>query len=104
MLHSYCITISLYFVMVILCVKRVYLVLLEGQASCTHTNEANQSLLTTEEMKRKIITRIESKIGVVWVMVLNATYINISVISRCSVLLVEETGVPGENHKLAAGH
>jgi hypothetical protein len=42
--------------------------------------EANQSLLTTEEMKRKIITRIESKIGVVWVMVLNATYINISVI------------------------
>jgi hypothetical protein len=34
----------------------------------------------------------------------NATYINISVISRCSVLLVEETGVPGENHKLAAGH
>jgi hypothetical protein len=52
MLHSYCITISLYFVMVILCVKRVYLVLLEGQASCTRTNEANQSLLTTEEMKR----------------------------------------------------
>ena len=90
--------------MVILCVKRVYLVLLEGQASCTHTNETNQSLLPAEEMKRKIITKIESKIGVVWVMVLNATYINISVISRCSVLLVEETGVPGENHKLAAGH
>jgi hypothetical protein len=31
-------------------------------------------------------------------MVLNATN-NISVISRRSVLLVEETGVPGENHQ-----
>jgi hypothetical protein len=32
--------------------------------------------------------------GLVWVMVLN----NISVIPWQSVLLVEETGVPGENH------
>jgi hypothetical protein len=32
-------------------------------------------------------------------MVLNATFNNISVISRRSVLLVEETGVPGENHQ-----
>ena len=32
------------------------------------------------------------------VMVLNATFNNISVISWRSVLLVEETGVPGENH------
>jgi hypothetical protein len=32
------------------------------------------------------------------VMVFNATFNNISVISRQSVLLVEETGVPGENH------
>jgi hypothetical protein len=31
-------------------------------------------------------------------MVLNATFNNISVISWRSVLLVEETGVPGENH------
>ena len=30
------------------------------------------------------------------VMVLNATFINITVISWRSVLLVEETGVPGE--------
>jgi len=31
-------------------------------------------------------------------MVLNATFNNISVISWRSVLLVEETGKPGENH------
>ena len=31
-------------------------------------------------------------------MVFNATYSNISVISWCSVLLVEETAVPGGNH------
>jgi hypothetical protein len=32
-------------------------------------------------------------------MVFNATFNNISVISWQSVLLVEETGVPGENHR-----
>ena len=34
----------------------------------------------------------------VWFMVFNATFNNSSVISWRSVLLVEETGVPGENH------
>jgi hypothetical protein len=33
------------------------------------------------------------------VMVLNTTFNNISVISRRSGLLEEETGVPGENHQ-----
>jgi hypothetical protein len=33
--------------------------------------------------------------------VLGATFNNISVISWRSVLLVEETGVPGENHDLS---
>jgi len=37
-------------------------------------------------------------------MVFNATFNNISVISWRSVLLVEETGVPGENHRLVASH
>ena len=32
----------------------------------------------------------------------NATFNNVSVISRQSVLLVEETGVPGEKHRSAA--
>jgi hypothetical protein len=35
-------------------------------------------------------------------MVFNATFNNISVISWWSVLLVEESGVPGENHQPAA--
>jgi len=34
----------------------------------------------------------------------NATFKNISVISWWSVLLVEETGVPGENHRPFASH
>jgi len=37
-------------------------------------------------------------------MVFNATFNNISAISWRSVLLVEETGVPGENHRRAANH
>jgi hypothetical protein len=35
-------------------------------------------------------------------MVFDATFKNISVISLRSVLLVEETGVPGENHRRVA--
>jgi hypothetical protein len=38
------------------------------------------------------------------VLVFNATFNNISVISWWSVLLVEETGVPGENHRPVASH
>jgi hypothetical protein len=37
-------------------------------------------------------------------MVLNATFNNISVLSSLKVLLVEETGVPGENHRPVASH
>ena len=37
-------------------------------------------------------------------MVFNATFNNISVISWRSVLLVEETGVPEENHQPSASH
>ena len=40
----------------------------------------------------------------IWVMMFNATFSNISVISLRSVLLVEETGVPRENHRSAAIH
>jgi hypothetical protein len=39
-----------------------------------------------------------------WVMVFNATFNNISDISWRSVLLVEETVVPGENHRPVASH
>jgi hypothetical protein len=37
-------------------------------------------------------------------MVFNATFNNISVISWQSVLLVEETGIPGENHRPVTSH
>ena len=37
-------------------------------------------------------------------MVLNTTFNNISVISWWSVLLMEDTRVPGENHRSAASH
>jgi len=37
-------------------------------------------------------------------MVLNATFNSILIISWWSVLLVEETGVPGENHRRIASH
>jgi len=40
----------------------------------------------------------------VWFMVFNATFNNILVISWRSVLLVEETGVSGENHRPSASH
>jgi hypothetical protein len=42
--------------------------------------------------------------GLVWFMVFNATFKNISVIWWWSVLLVEETGVSRENHRLVASH
>jgi hypothetical protein len=38
------------------------------------------------------------------VVVFNATFNNISVISLRSVLLLEETGVPEENHQPVASH
>jgi len=38
------------------------------------------------------------------VMMFNAIFNNISVILWRSVLLVEETGIPGENHRPAASH
>ena len=40
----------------------------------------------------------------VCLMVFNATFNNISVISWRSVLLMEETGVPGENHRPVTSH
>jgi hypothetical protein len=39
-----------------------------------------------------------------WFMVFNVTFNNISVKSWQSVLLVEETGGPGENHQPVSSH
>jgi hypothetical protein len=43
-------------------------------------------------------------LGLVWFMVFNATFHNIAAISWQSVLLMEETGVPAENHRPVASH
>jgi hypothetical protein len=43
-------------------------------------------------------------IGLVWFMVLNATFNNMSVISLREILLMEETRVPRENHRHFASH
>jgi len=40
----------------------------------------------------------------VWFMVFNTTFNNILVISWWTVLLVEEIGVPGENHRPVESH
>jgi hypothetical protein len=47
-----------------------------------------------EEIKKK-----KGWFGLVWFMVVNITFNNISVILWSSVLLVEETGVPVENQR-----
>jgi hypothetical protein len=43
-------------------------------------------------------------LGYGWIMVFNVTFNNISVISRRSVLLVKETGVPRETHRPVASN
>jgi hypothetical protein len=49
-----------------------------------------------------LLSSTKTLYGKVRVMVFNSTFNNISVIS--SVLLIEETGVPGEDHIPAASH
>jgi len=65
-------------------------------------------LLTSTKRTTSLTQIIEHKnkpkiyLLVGWFMVLNATFNTISVITWRSVLLVEETGVPGENHRPVA--
>ena len=42
--------------------------------------------------------------GLIWFMMFNVIFNNISVISWWLVLSEEETGVPGENHLTVASH
>ena len=50
----------------------------------------------------ELVIRLHFRFG--WFMVFNVTFNNISVISWRLVLLVEETGVPEENHRPGASH
>jgi hypothetical protein len=56
---------------------------------------------STNKTDRHDITEI---LLFVWLMIFNATFNTISVISWRSVLLVEETRVPGENHRPIVSH
>jgi hypothetical protein len=47
---------------------------------------------------------VHQKNGLFWFVVFNATFNNISAISWRSVLWVEETEVPGENHRPVVSH
>jgi hypothetical protein len=69
----------------------------------THGNQ-DGVFATDRLMKIKTLMDHFSAENCVCLMVFNATFNNISVISWQSVLLVEETGVPGENHRPAASH
>jgi hypothetical protein len=55
-------------------------------------------------VKQAKIDKTECTKRWVRVMAFNATFINISVVSWWSVLFVEDTGVPGENHRPVASH
>ena len=45
-----------------------------------------------------------NKKGLIWLLVVNATFNNISTISWWPVLVVEEAAVPGENHRPLASN
>ena len=60
---------------------------------------AYQQIHLTTTKKTLHVRVVKVDFGLVWFMVLNATFNNISVISWWSVLLVEETRVPGENNR-----
>ena len=69
----------------------------------------NKGSVMYSNCRDKLLFNCQKMIGKVnnnWFMfmVFNATFNNISVISWWSVLLVEETGVPGENHRHVASH
>jgi hypothetical protein len=65
-----------------------------------YTNVNTESKVTTPQ--EEYVVRICAFIDVVCLMMFNATFNNISVISWRSVLLVENTGVSGENHQPVA--
>ena len=71
--------------------------------NCTHDKPYCLIEKIESRGKNKILVKV---LGLSWFrfMVFNATFNNISIISRRSVLLVKETGVSGENYPPAANH
>ena len=66
--------------------------------------ESERSSICVEEVSILTVTTIYNYRIRIQIIVLNATFNNISAISWRSLLLVEETGVPEENHQPVASH
>jgi len=73
-------------------------------SSCDYKNLANITKGEEEGVRIVFGTLQDIICGLVWFMVFNVTFNNISAILWRSVLLVEETGVPGVNHRFVASH
>jgi hypothetical protein len=56
------------------------------------------------DVDKQFVSDLQQGDGFLWVLLFNATFNNISAILWQAVLLVEETGVPRENHRPAASH
>ena len=69
-----------------------------------HCSSERQSKNTTQETMESGNLNIYSSLPLKGFMEFNVTVNNISVISWRSIILVEAIGVPGENHRPAAGH
>ena len=78
--------------------------LLLYHSPCTYYFCPNKTTWSKIIDRRYMYMAKRSLLGLVRVMMLNATFNIISVISRLSVLLVEETEVTGENHRPAVSH
>ena len=76
-------------------------VILLNKCNCRRPYFSNEMF---SYMYIEIVERLSYTWLFVCLMVLSATYNNISVISWRSVLLVEETGGPGENHRSVTSH
>ena len=57
-----------------------------------------------ENLREALILNVDEWCLRFWFMVFNATFNNISAISWRSVLMMEENGVLGENHRPVASH
>jgi hypothetical protein len=86
-----------------LLVFQVYLINLGG-LSCPRLCWKKESPKSEDRHTMSKGKRTSCMFVFVCYMVFNATFNNISVISWRSALLVEETGVSGENHRLVVSH
>ena len=83
--------------------KKILTLVLSEKKNLNETKNHNPLPLQVKWSVPKLLLETY-KLLMVWSMVLNATFNNISVISWRLVLSVDETGIPGENHRPVASH